>query len=67
MTEPTIVITRKADGRIQAQANVQDLIVIYGMLEMGKDAIREALKQGQSGIVPAAASDIPRAPVLAGK
>lgn len=54
--EPTITLTLKPDGTIRLQANVDQPILLYGMLELGKDAVRSIkAQQAKGGIVAAPA------------
>lgn len=57
MTTPQIVITVKQTGEIQVQSNVQDQIILYGMIERAKDALRDnfAKATSNSGLVQATA------------
>ena len=57
MNEAQILITVKANGEVQLQTNLPNLIAIYGALEAGKDAVRKSFAEraNGSGIVAAPA------------
>lgn len=58
MTIPQITITVEPTGEIRVQSNVQDQIILYGMIERAKDALRDNFAKqaaGNSGLVQATA------------
>jgi hypothetical protein len=46
---PQIVITVTKEGEIRVQANITDPIILFGVLERAKDALREGLAQQANG------------------
>jgi hypothetical protein len=48
--EITVIIKRKANGELSLQASVSDKVILYGMLEMAKDAIQAQTEQPRSPI-----------------
>lgn len=57
MTTPQILIKVNEAGQVQMQANTADPVILYGLLEMAKDAIRQnaSRQASNSGIVAAPA------------
>ena len=49
MSTPQITITVTPGGDVQLQSNVPDQILIYGILERAKDAIRESFASRANG------------------
>lgn len=55
---PTITLTLQANGELRLQANVDNPILLYGLLERGKDLVRQSNDERAKGpqIIPAEAS-----------
>lgn len=46
-----LVVQLMPDGDIRVQGPIEDMVLCYGLLEMGKDAIRAAAQQRQSPLL----------------
>lgn len=49
MNRPQIEISVNEKGQVQLRANVTDQVLIYGMIEMAKDAVRQNAAKAAEG------------------